>query len=220
MIELRNITKSFPTKLGRYYVFRDFSAVLPEGKSVGIIGRNGAGKSTLLRLLGGIDRPDSGEVITNKRISWPVGLRGGGHQKLTGREVARFVCHLYEDDRARIPERIEWIKEFSELGEHFDLETGTYSSGMGGRLGFALSMAFDFDYYLIDEITAVGDRFFRDKSKEELDRKRERACVLMVSHSLNTLKDFCDIGIVIEKGKVIAIDEVDAAVKVYNQLKG
>lgn len=156
MIKIENLTKSYRTPTGRHYVFKDLNIEIPSGKSVAFIGRNGAGKSTLLRMIGGIDRPDSGKIITNKTISWPVGLAGGFRGSLTGRENVKFVARLYAKQE-ELKEKIEFVEEFAELGKYFDMPIKTYSSGMRSRLGFGLSMAFKFDYYIVDEVTAVGD---------------------------------------------------------------
>ncbi len=153
MIKIENLTKSYRTPTGRHYVFKDLNLEIPSGKSVAFIGRNGAGKSTLLRMIGGIDRPDSGKIITNKTISWPVGLAGGFQGSLTGRENVKFVARLYAKQE-ELKEKIEFVEEFAELGKYFDMPIKTYSSGMRSRLGFGLSMAFKFDYYIVDEVTA------------------------------------------------------------------
>lgn len=129
-------------------------------KSIALIGHNGAGKSTLLKMIGGIDRPDSGKIITNKTISWPVGLAGGFQGSLTGRENVKFVARLYVK-KENVNNIVDFVRDFSELGKYFDMPIKTYSSGMRARLGFGLSMAFKFDYYLVDEITAVGDAKFK-----------------------------------------------------------
>ncbi|HGU1370582.1 TPA: ABC transporter ATP-binding protein, partial [Escherichia coli] len=147
MIKIENLTKSYRTPAGRYYVFKDLNIDIPTGKSVAFIGRNGAGKSTLLRMVGGIDRPDSGRIITNKTISWPVGLAGGFQGSLTGRENVKFVVRLYSK-KEDMKDKIKFIEEFAELGKFFDMPIKTYSSGMRARLAFGLSMAFKFDYYI------------------------------------------------------------------------
>ncbi len=162
MIKIENLTKSYRTPAGRHYVFKNLNIEIPSGKSVAFIGRNGAGKSTLLRMIGGIDRPDSGKIITNKTISWPVGLAGGFQGSLTGRENVKFVARLYAKQE-ELKEKIEFVEEFAELGKYFDMPIKTYSSGMRSRLGFGLSMAFKFDYYIVDEVTAVGDAGFKEK---------------------------------------------------------
>ena len=126
MIKIENLTKSYRTPKGRHYVFKDLNVELPSGKSVALIGRNGAGKSTLLRVIGGIDRPDSGKIHTEKTISWPVGLAGGFQGSLTGRENVKFVARLYSTpDQLR--EKVAFVEEFAELGKYFDMPIKTYS---------------------------------------------------------------------------------------------
>ncbi|EEW1661330.1 ABC transporter ATP-binding protein [Escherichia coli] len=198
MIKIENLTKSYRTPTGRHYVFKDLNLEIPSGKSVAFIGRNGAGKSTLLRMIGGIDRPDSGKIITNKTISWPVGLAGGFQGSLTGRENVKFVARLYAKQE-ELKEKIEFVEEFAELGKYFDMPIKTYSSGMRSRLGFGLSMAFKFDYYIVDEVTAVGDARFKEKCAQLFKERHKESSFLMVSHSLNSLKEFCDVVVYIKK---------------------
>lgn len=206
MIKIENLTKSYRTPTGRHYVFKDLTIEIPSGKSVAFIGRNGAGKSTLLRMIGGIDRPDSGKIITNKTISWPVGLAGGFQGSLTGRENVKFVARLYAKQE-ELKEKIEFVEEFAELGKYFDMPIKTYSSGMRSRLGFGLSMAFKFDYYIVDEVTAVGDARFKEKCAQLFKERHKESSFLMVSHSLNSLKEFCDVAIVFKNSYIIGYYE-------------
>lgn len=206
MIKIENLTKSYRTPTGRHYVFKDLNIEIPSGKSVAFIGRNGAGKSTLLRMIGGIDRPDSGKIITNKTISWPVGLAGGFQGSLTGRENVKFVARLYAKQE-ELKETIEFVEEFAELGKYFDMPIKTYSSGMRSRLGFGLSMAFKFDYYIVDEVTAVGDARFKEKCAQLFKERHKESSFLMVSHSLNSLKEFCDVAIVFKNSYIIGYYE-------------
>ncbi|WP_224157580.1 ABC transporter ATP-binding protein [Escherichia coli] len=206
MIKIENLTKSYRTPTGRHYVFKDLNIEIPSGKSVAFIGRNGAGKSTLLRMIGGIDRPDSGKIITNKTISWPVGLAGGFQGSLTGRENVKFVARLYAKQE-ELKEKIEFVEEFAELGKYFDMPIKTYSSGMRSRLGFGLSMAFKFDYYIVDEVTAVGDAKFKEKCAQLFKERHKESSFLMVSHSLNSLKEFCDVAIVFKNSYIIGYYE-------------
>ncbi|HDS5624295.1 TPA: ABC transporter ATP-binding protein [Escherichia coli] len=206
MIKIENLTKSYRTPTGRRYVFKDLNIEIPSGKSVAFIGRNGAGKSTLLRMIGGIDRPDSGKIITNKTISWPVGLAGGFQGSLTGRENVKFVARLYAKQE-ELKEKIEFVEEFAELGKYFDMPIKTYSSGMRSRLGFGLSMAFKFDYYIVDEVTAVGDARFKEKCAQLFKERHKESSFLMVSHSLNSLKEFCDVAIVFKNSYIIGYYE-------------
>ncbi|WP_225394932.1 ABC transporter ATP-binding protein [Escherichia coli] len=197
MIKIENLTKSYRTSTGRHYVFKDLNIELPSGKSVAFIGRNGAGKSTLLRMIGGIDRPDRGKIITNKTISWPIGLAGGFQGSLTGRENVKFVARLYAKPE-ELKDKIEFVEEFAELGKYFDMPIKTYSSGMRSRLGFGLSMAFKFDYYIVDEVTAVGDARFKEKCAHYFKERHKESSFLMVSHNLNSLKEYCDVVIYIK----------------------
>ncbi|EIY0306635.1 ABC transporter ATP-binding protein, partial [Escherichia coli] len=194
MIHIDNLTKSYRTSKGIHFVFKNINLKIPSNKNVALIGRNGAGKSTLLRIIGGIDRPDNGNIYCNKKISWPVGLSGGFQGSLTGRENVKFVARLYSK-KNELQSKIKFVEDFSELGHYFDMPIKTYSSGMKSRLGFGLSMAFDFDYYLVDEVTAVGDARFKDKCSRIFKERYEKSNIIMVSHSLNALKEFCDIAI-------------------------
>ena len=215
MINIENITKSYKTPKGRHYVFKNLNIVFPSGKSVALIGHNGAGKSTLLRMIGGIDRPDSGRIVTTQTISWPVGLSGGFQGSLTGRENVKFVARLYAK-KHELKEKVDFVEQFAELGKYFDMPIKTYSSGMRSRLGFGLSMAFDFDYYLVDEVTAVGDAKFKAKCAEIFNEKRNRSNLLMVSHSLNSLNEYCDCAVLFDRNNnVILFDDIKDAIYQY-----
>ena len=215
MISIRNLTKSYALGDRRHYVFKDISFDFPADKNIGILGPNGAGKSTLLRILGGIDYPDSGEIHRNASLSWPLGLRGGFVGHMTGRENCRMICNAYGISQKQMRQKLDFIKELSKIEEYFDQPVAYYSSGMGSRLGFALSMAFDFDYFLIDEITTVGDAHFKKLAKEALEKKRKTSKVIMVSHSMGDLKRFCDVAVLIKNGAVTVYDDFDAAIKAY-----
>ena len=215
MLQLRNLTKSYPTRHGRRYVFRDLSFTFPAGTNIGLIGRNGAGKSTLLRLLGGIDAPDHGQVLTDARISFPVGLAGGFQSSLTARENVAFVCriHGYFGDAMR--ERVSRVESFAEIGDYFDLPVSSFSSGMRSRVAFGLSMAFDFDYYLIDEVMAVGDPQFRSKSKQVLLDKLSRANVILTSHNMADIRQFCNMVVHVDSGRVAVFEDIEEGIRAY-----
>ncbi|VVS92365.1 ABC transporter ATP-binding protein [Desulfoluna spongiiphila] len=219
MIKLRNATKYYEVKGGRNYLFRDVTLDIPSGKNIGILGRNGAGKSTLLRILGGIDYPSSGSVEVPHNISWPVGIVGGAQGSLTARENARFVCRLYSLGSVEIQEKISFVEEFSELGRYMDMPIKTYSSGMKSRFKFALSMAFDFDYYIMDEVLSVGDQFFKSKCEQKINEIRDTRNILLVSHGLGQLKRLCDCGILIQDKEVYYFEDINAAVAVYQGKK-
>jgi capsular polysaccharide transport system ATP-binding protein len=216
MIRIENLTKSYKTPSGRHYVFKDVNVEIPSDKSVGLIGRNGAGKSTLLSIIGGIDRPDRGRVVTNKRISWPVGLANGFQSSMTGRDNVKFVARLYAN-KQELAEKVRFVADFCDLGHFFDMPIRSYSTGMRGRLGFGLSMAFDFDYYLIDEITAVGDAVFKKKSAALMEAKREVSQFIFVSHGLEEVRRVCDVALLVGGGTVTYYADVDEAIEVYNE---
>ncbi|NBB80320.1 MAG: ATP-binding cassette domain-containing protein [Verrucomicrobia bacterium] len=215
MIKIRNLTKSYKVRNGRHYVFRGVDADFPEGANIAIIGPNGGGKSTFLRILGGIDHPDSGEIITPRSFSWPLGLRGGFVGHMTGRDNCRMICNLYGLHHRHTRKKLDEIKELSGIKEYFEEPVKYYSSGMAGRLGFALSMAFSFDYFLIDEITAVGDAHFREMAKRTLEEKARFSKVIMVSHSMGDIKKFCDVGVLLKDGKLTVYNDLDEAIRAY-----
>jgi len=215
MIELKNVTKYFKTKEGRKYILKDVSIVIPSHCNIGILGRNGTGKSTIMRMLGQIEFPNSGKVLSNKSFSWPLGLGGGFVGNMSGKSNVKFVCRLYGKSQKETRDIVNFVKEFSELDDYFNMPIKTYSSGMKSRLSFGLSLSFDFDYMLIDETLSVGDARFKKKSKEALLKKIERCNVLLVSHDMGTLKDICDVGIVVNNGKMSYFEDINSAINEY-----
>jgi len=218
MIELNDVTKFFKTEGDKKYILNNVSFTIPEGVNLGILGRNGAGKSTLLRMLGGIDFPSSGEITSDKSFSWPMGLAGGFQLSMTGRQNVKFVARIYGRSKEDIARIIHSVQEFAEIGDYFDMPMKVYSSGMRSRLSFGLSLAFDFDYLIIDETLSVGDENFKKKAKNALIRKIEKCNILLVSHSMGDLKKLCDSGVVIEEGKLRYFEKIDDAIKYYHQL--
>jgi capsular polysaccharide transport system ATP-binding protein len=220
VICLDNVTKSYMTLNGRIFVFRNLSFDIPEGVNVGLIGRNGAGKSTLMRLLSAVDLPDSGKIITRGRLSWPVGLRGGMQKNLTGRDNVKFVCRIQGVRRSKMQEKIRYVQEFAEIGEYFDQPVATYSSGMQARLAFGTSMAFDFDYYLIDEVMAVGDSTFRRKSRQVFRERMQKSKVILVSHNMGLISQMCDAVVHLDRGRATVYDNVRKGVAAYQKAGG
>jgi capsular polysaccharide transport system ATP-binding protein len=216
VFELKNITKSYLTPKGRRYVFRDLSLKIPAGKNIGLIGRNGAGKSTLVRLLGGADVPDTGTIATDKSISWPVGLAGGFQGSMTGRENVKFVSRVYGAVGDAMRQKVAYVEDFAEIGSWIDEPVKTYSSGMRSRLAFGLSMAFDFDYYLIDEVMSVGDAQFRRKCADVFEERLQKSKVVLVSHNMPEIKKLCDVVLLVRDGGVQIYDDVDEGIKAYN----
>jgi len=217
MIELRDVTKAYRTRHGVNVVLYEINAFIGPGECVGILGRNGAGKSTLLRIIGGAEMPDSGEVIRSGRVSWPIGFSGGFNSSLSGEENCRFVARIYSQDVDAV---VDDTREFAELGEYFYEPVRTYSSGMRARLAFGLSMAVDFDVYLVDEITAVGDTRFKEKCKQAFHERRERSGLIMVSHQFKTLREFCHRGAIVRNGHLRMHDDIESAIREYKQLEG
>jgi capsular polysaccharide transport system ATP-binding protein len=209
MIELVDITKAYRVRSGHNVVLNRVNFRFDAGSNTGILGKNGAGKSTLLRILSGAEQPDAGHIVRNGRVSWPIGFSGGFSPSLTGHENARFVARLYGADLDRV---CGFALDFSELGEYFEMPVRTYSAGMRARLAFALSMAIDFDVYLVDEVTAVGDSTFQKKCREAFAERRGHASVIIVSHDLRTIQSYAERCAVLHRGNLIAFDNVaDAA---------
>lgn len=215
MISINNLTKYYPTNQGKKIIFKDLSVVFPDKKNIGIIGLNGSGKSTLLRMIAGIDYPNEGHISSSKIISWPLGLSGGTQGSLSGRDNAKFVCRIFGDCNSIVSEKLRYIKNFSELGDYFEMPVKTYSSGMRSRLIFAISMAFDFDLYLIDELTAVGDEKFKKKSRQELNKKRKTSNYIMVSHNANELIKESDVLAVVHDQDLRIFDNPNEGLRFY-----
>ncbi|WP_214000012.1 ABC transporter ATP-binding protein [Arsukibacterium sp.] len=219
MIEVKNLYKRYHGPFGGDWVLKDVNFHIPRGVSVGLVGRNGAGKSTLLRLLGGMDAPDKGQIIQNCKVSWPIGLGGGFQSTMTGRQNVKFVARIHGGDD-KIPEIIEFVQDFAEIGRAFDQPVKTYSSGMRSRLAFGLSLAFDFDVYLSDEATSVGDASFKEKAKKAFRDRVGRSSLIMVSHSTGILREMCESGIWLHKGQAIWYDKLTDAINDYHQSIG
>jgi capsular polysaccharide transport system ATP-binding protein len=215
MIQLANVYKFYKTLGMRKVVLDHVSATFEPGWSYGLLGVNGAGKSTTLRLLAGTESANSGQVRRSIRVSWPLGFSGGFHPKMSGRENVFFVSRIYGEDPVKIS---RFVEDFAEIGDYIDRPINTYSSGMTARLAFGLSMAIDFDCYLIDEITAVGDARFAARCREVFERRREHTDVIIVSHSISTVKSHCQRGAVLVDGRLLMFDDVAEAIQVYNRL--
>jgi capsular polysaccharide transport system ATP-binding protein len=217
MIIVQDVQKRYRTRHGPGpWVLRGVTFTIPRNLSVGLIGSNGAGKSTLLRIIGGVDEPTHGKVERRCRVSWPLGYGGGLKGSMTGRQNAVFVCRIqgYED---RMSERLAAIENFAGLGAAFNQPVSTYSSGMRSRLQFGMSLAFDFDVYISDEVTSAGDASFRKKAAAEFHSLRERASLIMVSHGEGTLRQFCQAGIWLHEGQAHWFDSIDDALRNYKE---
>ncbi len=217
MIVVDNIYKRYLTRNGPgRWVLEGVSLTIPAKCSVGLIGANGAGKSTLLRLIGGIDQPNKGRVSRHCSVSWPMGLGNALKGNLTGRQNSKFVCriHGHDDD---LYDRLNAIQSFADLGDAFDEPVDTYSSGMKSRLQFGMSLAFEFDVYISDEVTSTGDANFKKKAKAAFRALLDRSSLIMVAHSERTLKDYCSAGVWVNKGKAYWFDSIDDAFLAYRE---
>lgn len=209
MIELRNLTKSFPSRRGRKYVADGINAVFPTGKAVGLLGRNGAGKSTLLQMIAGNFPPDGGEILTDGEISFPVGFAGTFHRDLTGAQNVRFIARIYGVDTETL---LEFVGDFAELGGHYHMPVRSYSSGMRSRLAFGISMGIKFDTYLVDEVTSVGDSSFRAKSAAVFKDRMASSSAIVVTHSIVEIRNLCDYGAVLEDGVLTFYEDLEEAI--------
>ncbi|MCK0168315.1 ABC transporter ATP-binding protein [Jannaschia sp. S6380] len=215
MLRLENLSKSFWLKGEKRTVISDLTLTLPTGRSLALLGRNGAGKSTLLELIAGVQRPDSGRVISTGAVSWPVGFGGSFNPQMTGAQNTAFVARVYGVDTESLK---AFVLDFSELGRQFDAPVKTYSSGMRARLGFGLSMGIRFDTYLVDEVTAVGDASFNRKSKAVFRERIRNASAIMVSHQMEKLRDYCDAALVLTGGKLEFYDKLEDGVARHREL--
>ena len=216
MITFSRVDKIYPTSIMPKVILQDANIELPD-RNIGVLGANGAGKSTLLRLIAGTELPTRGVIRRKGRISWPLGFASGFNGTMTGRENAQFLARIYGEDTERV---LEFVEDFAELGQSLRLPWATYSSGMRARLAFSVSMAIEFDTYLIDEITAVGDTSFRAKCHAVFRERRARSRVIMVSHAMRTLRDYCDMGLVLHKGQLTLWEHIEDAIAVHQELMG
>ncbi len=212
MIRVENVCKTYDTRFGERTVLQDVNFQLDRGERVGILGRNGAGKSTLIRILGGAEKPTSGRVHRSMKISWPLAFTGAFQGRLTGLDNLRFICRIYGADYQKL---IPFVEDFTELGLYLREPVSHYSTGMVARLGFALSMAIEFDCFLIDEAMVVGDRRFHERCRRELFQKRKDRAFVIVSHRDEVIRRLCQRACVLHEGRLHSFDTVNEAFKFY-----
>lgn len=212
MIVLEQVSKSYPTRHGRKLVLDKIDLTINRGEKIGILGYNGAGKSTLIRLISGSEPPSSGTITRRMSISWPIASGGAFQGGLTGLDNVKFICRVYDVDYREI---LPYIEDFSELGKFMREPLNIYSRGMKGRLAFAVSLALDFDCYLVDESMSAGDRRFREKCSEAIMKNTKDRAMVMVSHTDKFIEDFCDRAAILHKGKLKLFDDVYEAVDEY-----
>ncbi len=215
VIEAIDVTKSYPVKGGTRRVLDGISFTVRPGEKLAVLGRNGAGKSTLVRLIAGIESPTSGRILRSMSLSWPIALSGGFGGSMTGNDCIRFIARIHHRDFFEIH---GFVETFAELGKYLRMPIRTYSSGMRARLAFGLSLAIDFDCYLIDEVLSVGDNRFQQKSFEELFVKRSNRAMIIVSHNLELIGNFCSSALVLKAGRGRVFTDLKLALDIYGTL--
>ena len=212
MIQLININKSYPIKGGNREILKNINLTIHHGEKVGILGRNGAGKSTLIRMISEAEYPTNGEIVRNMSISWPIAFGGGFQGSLTGIDNVYFICRIYGIEAKDV---MPFIEDFTELGQYLKEPIKKYSSGMRARLAFAISMAVEFDCFLIDEVVAVGDQRFHEKCHNELFINRADRAMIIVSHDIHYIRQHCSKASVLDRGQLVNFDTVDEAFDFY-----
>jgi len=215
MIRFENLSKGFWVQGARKIVIDNLNMTLPTGHSLALLGRNGAGKSTLLQMIAGTMRPDSGRIVSDGTISWPVGFAGSFHRELTGAQNIRFIARIYGVDTDSL---LAFVEDFAELGKHFHMPVRSYSSGMRSRLTFGASMGIRFDTYLVDEVTAVGDKIFKRKSQAIFTERVKTSSAILVSHSMDQVRAFCNAGIVLENGRLFYFEDLEEAIDLHDRI--
>ena len=215
MIALDRVAKAYKTNTGRKIVLKDASATFAAGCNVGILGVNGAGKSTLIRLLAGSELPDRGIIRRQARVSFPLGFGGTFHPALSGRENVAFVARIYG---AAVGKTVRFVDEFAELGAYFAMPVGTYSAGMQARLAFGTCLAIDFDVYLIDEITEIGDERFRRKCAAAFRERLRHSDIILTTHNSHTIRQYCDRAAILADGRLQLFDTVAGAFEHYRHM--
>lgn len=216
MIRVAQVCKDYPSEMGGYRrVLNDVSFELGPGEKVALLGRNGSGKSTLIRLIGGIELPTQGTIERTMSISWPVALAGGIHGTLTGNDNIRFIARVYGKPFQQLR---DFVDDVAQLGKFLSEPVRTYSTGMAGRLNFALSLAVDFDCYLIDEVIAAGDHGFQARCHAELFEKRADRALILASHVSDLVKSYCSRALVLHRGRAKMFDDLDLALDIYSAL--
>lgn len=210
-----NLSKAFHVNKGKRLVLDRVNLEVKKGDKLGVLGRNGAGKSTLIKLIGGVEQPTAGRIVRGMTVSWPLAFGGAFQGSLSGHDNLRFVCRVYDLD---YKETLDYVEGFAQLGKQFYDPVKTYSSGMHARLAFALSLAIEFDCYLIDEVIMVGDARFASRCEDELFGKRSDRTLIIVSHSMDFIRNTCNRAVLVHDRKIRPSSSVDEAIDLYHSL--
>lgn len=217
MIALDRVGKAYATPAGRRVVLEETTADFAAGHNFGILGANGAGKSTLIRLLAGSEKPDRGRISRDARVSFPLGFGGTFHGALSGRENVAFIARIYG---AAVGATIRFVEEFAELGEYFRMPVETYSAGMRARLAFGACLAIDFDVYLVDEVTEIGDERFRRRCALAFRERLRQSDIILATHNAHTIRQYCDRGAILAGGRLRLFDDLAEAFAQYRRMLG
>lgn len=214
-IRVTDVVKEFHTQFGIKRVIDGISFDVGYGEKIAVLGRNGAGKSTLVKLIGGVEPPTSGTIDIGLNMSWPVAFGGGFDLSMSGYDNIRFIARLYSKP---ISDMVDFVDDFAELGKNLRLPVRTYSSGMRARLMFALTLAIEFECILIDELIAVGDQRFHRRCHDELFVKRKDCAMILISHDINTIREYCHKALVLKAGRGRVFEDLDFAISIYSSL--
>ena len=235
VIEFRNVTKEYklyPSENQRLLAYiikhhnykskkasNNLNFTIKRGETVAIMGRNGAGKSTMLKMITGVVFPTHGEVIVNGRVSALLELSAGFDNFFTGRENIYLKGMLLGLDKPEIQSLEKRIVNFADIGDYIDQQVRTYSSGMRARLGFAINAHIDPDILVVDEALSVGDKNFQEKCRKKIREicSKKDVTFLLVTHSESAAIDFCERGLVLDKGKLVFDGTSQEAVKFYDK---
>jgi len=214
-IRLDNVVKDYHTAIGVRRILDGISFSISAGEKIAVLGKNGAGKSTLVRLLGGVEPPTSGTISRDLFMSWPIAFAGGFEVNMSGYDNIRFIARVYN---VPIQDAVAFVDDFAELGRLLYLPVKTYSSGMRARLAFALTLAVDFECFLIDEVIAVGDARFHQKCFDALFVRRKHCAMILVSHDTNIIRQYCSKALVLKSGRGVVLDDLGLAIDIYQTL--
>jgi capsular polysaccharide transport system ATP-binding protein len=217
MIIAEGVCKDYHSETGHgwHRVLSGVSFSIAPGEKVAVLGRNGAGKSTLIRLISGIEVPTLGTIDRQMSVSWPVGLTGGIGGAMTGNDNIRMICRIYNRPFNVIR---EYVEDFAQLGKYLSEPVKSYSAGMRARLNFAVSLAVDFDCYLIDEVITVGDQRFQQRSYDELFVRRADRSLILASHSPDIVRAYCARALVLHRGRAKVFEDLELALAIYTDL--
>lgn len=215
MLQVRDLAKYYPSSAGPRLIFSDLSFDMARDGRLAVLGRNGQGKSTLIKILGGVTPATRGRVSWGMSNSWPLGFGGVFQGGMTGLDNIRFIARIYQRPIASTIARVE---AFAQLGDQLYDQVRFYSSGMRARLAFGLSLAIEFDCYLIDEVITVGDAVFRQKCEQELFGVRGDRAFIIASHEMSFVREHCQRALIIERGRAKAFDDIDVAIEVYSSI--